>query len=198
MPRLIPPVLPSGTLREQVQPSLTTERGLLLRPWGPQDVPALVAAYDDPAIRYWHHRTMTADEAAAWVVHTAERWRDETDAEWAVVADADLVGRVALRGVELAVGQGEVSYWTRPQARGRGVASDAVQRVASWALATVGFWRLEIRHSVENPGSCRVAVRAGFVEEAQLSRQHLHEDGWHDIHVHSRLQEAEPAARGST
>jgi [ribosomal protein S5]-alanine N-acetyltransferase len=192
VPRLIPPVLPSGTFREQVQPSLITERGLLLRPWAVQDLPALVAAYDDPAIRYWHHRTMVADEAAAWIATTAELWTDETDAEWAVVADADLVGRVALRGVDLAVGQGEVSYWTSPEARGRGVASDAVQRVASWALDTVGFWRLEIRHSVENPASCRVAVLAGFVEEARLTRQHLHEDGWHNVHVHSRLRAAEP------
>jgi [ribosomal protein S5]-alanine N-acetyltransferase len=108
MPRLIPPVLPSGTFREQVQPSLTTEHGLLLRPWVARDVPALVAAYDEPAIRYWHHRTMAADEAAAWIASTAERWTDETDAEWAVVAGADLVGRVALRRVDLAVGQGEV------------------------------------------------------------------------------------------
>jgi [ribosomal protein S5]-alanine N-acetyltransferase len=131
-------------------------------------------------------------EAAAWIATTAELWTDETDAEWAVVAEADLVGRVALRGVDLAVGQGEVSYWTSPEARGRGVASDAVQRVASWALDTVGFWRLEIRHSVENPASCRVAVLAGFVEEARLTRQHLHEDGWHNVHVHSRLRAAEP------
>jgi [ribosomal protein S5]-alanine N-acetyltransferase len=192
VPRLVPPVLPSGTFREQAQPSLTTEQGLLLRPWAAQDVPALVAAYDDPAIRYWHHRTMAADEAAAWITTTAERWTDETDAEWGVVADAELVGRVALRGVDLAVGQGEVSYWTSPEARGRGVASDAVRRVASWALDTVGFWRLEIRHSVANPASCRVAALGGFVEEARLARQHLHEDGWHDVHVHSRLRVAEP------
>jgi [ribosomal protein S5]-alanine N-acetyltransferase len=151
VPRLIPPVLPSGTLRDDVQPRLTTEQGLLLRPWAAQDVPALVAAYDDAAIRYWHHRTMTAGEAGAWIATTAE-----------------------------------------PEARGRGVASDAVQRVASWALDSVGFWRLEIRHSVENPASCGVAVLAGFVEEARLARQHLHEDGWHDVHVHSRLRVAAP------
>jgi [ribosomal protein S5]-alanine N-acetyltransferase len=188
VPRLLPAVLPSGTFREREQPSLTTERGALLRPWGAQDVPALVTAHDDPAIRYWHHRTFTTDEAAAWVATTTQRWTDETDAEWAVVAGGGVVGRVALRGVDLAIGQAEVSYWTLPGGRGRGIASDAVRRVASWALDSVGFWRLEIRHSVENPGSCRVAVRADFVEEARLSRQHLHEDGWHDVHIHSRLR----------
>lgn len=190
MPRLIPPVLPAGTFRDHPQPRLTTDRGWLLRPWEPGDVPAIVAAYDDRDIQHWHHRTMTPDEAAAWVAANSETWTEETDAEWAVVDGADLVGRVALRDVNLAIGQGEVSYWTCPPARGRGVASDAVQRVATWALATVGFWRLELRHSVQNPASCRVAVRAGFEAEARLSSQHIHADGWHDVHLHSRFRGA--------
>ena len=113
---------------------------------------------------------------------TVDKWSHRCRSGW----------RAALRGVDRAVGQSEVSYWTSPSARGRGVASDAVRRVASWALDTVGFWRLEIRRSVANPASCRVAVLGGFVEEAQLARQHLHADGWHDVHVHSRLRAAEP------
>jgi [ribosomal protein S5]-alanine N-acetyltransferase len=99
------------------------------------------------------------------------------------------VGRVALRDVDLSVGQGEVSYWICPHARGRGLASDSVNGVSGWALESVGFWRLEIRHSVNNPASCRVALHAGFRQEAVLSRQHIHEDGWHDIHIHGRLRQ---------
>ncbi|TVP65342.1 MAG: N-acetyltransferase [Nitriliruptor sp.] len=189
MPRLIPPVLPRGTFSDRPQSSLTTGDGLLLRPWQPGDESALVAAYDDPAIRYWHHRTMTPDEAVAWIAATAEQWSGETDAEWAVTDGAEVVGRVALRDVDLSVGQCEISYWTCPQVRGRGVASQAVDRIASWALQTVGFWRLEIRHSVNNLASCQVAQHAGFTQEAALASQHIHEDGWHDIHIHSRWRQ---------
>jgi RimJ/RimL family protein N-acetyltransferase len=189
VPWLIPPVLPDGTFRDQPQPTLSADLGFLLRPWRAGDEPALVAAYDDPAIRYWHHRTMGTDEATDWIATTSKRWSDETDAEWAITHDREVVGRVALRDVDLSVGQGEVAYWTCPTARGRGAASAAVNRVASWALESVGFWRLEIRHSVNNPASCRVALHAGFVEEAVLGQQHLHEDGWHDIHIHSRLRQ---------
>lgn len=131
MPRLIPPVLPAGTFSERPQPSLATDDGLLLRPWQPTDAPALVAAYDDPSIRYWHHRTMTPDEAAAWIAATTQQWSEETDAEWAVTNGSQVVGRVALRDVDLRVGQGEVSYWTCPQARGHGVASQAVSQIAN-------------------------------------------------------------------
>jgi [ribosomal protein S5]-alanine N-acetyltransferase len=170
-----------------------SDLGLLLRPWRAGDEPALAAAYDDPAIRHWHQRTMDTGEATDWIATTAKRWNDETDAEWAITHDRAVVGRVALRGVDLSVGHAEVSYWSCPNARGRGVASAAVTRVANWALESVGFWRLEVRHSVHNPASCRVALHAGFVEEAVLRQQHLHEDGWHDIHIHSRMRRQVPS-----
>jgi [ribosomal protein S5]-alanine N-acetyltransferase len=184
-----PPYFPAESLREQVQPSLTTERGLLSRHWAPQDVPALVAAYDDPAIRYWHHRTMTADEAAAWVATTADRWTDETEPS----------------GPSLLVltswGESPCGAWTSRS--GRGVVLDPppgaragcrLGRGATGRQLGVGHRGiLAARSGIPlRTGSCRVAVRAGFVEEARFSRQRLHEDGWHDIHVHTRLQVAEP------
>jgi RimJ/RimL family protein N-acetyltransferase len=188
LPRLLPPVLPPGTLGSQAQPTLHTPAGATVRPWAPSDVPVLVAAYEDPAIRFWHHRSMDHEEAGTWVASAAERWAAETDAEWAVSDGGHVLGRVALRGIDLAVGQAEVSYWTLPRGRGRGLATAAVDRVASWALDDVGFWRLEIRHATRNVASCRVAERAGFPGEAQLDRQHLHEDGWHDVHLHRRFR----------
>jgi lactoylglutathione lyase len=62
-----------------------------------------------------------------------------------------------------------------------------VARLATWALDEVGFWRLTIRHSKQNQPSCRVATAAGFLPEATLLQQHLHADGWHDVHVHARF-----------
>lgn len=65
---------------------------------------------------------------------------------------------------------------------------------AGWVLERVWFWWLEIRHSTPNPASCEVARRAGFVHEATLGRQHLHDDGWHEVHIHSRHREPPPAS----
>ena len=190
MPRLLSDVVPAGTFARHDQPVLTTARGRVLRLWRADDASVLVAAYADPAIQRWHHRRWTADEALAWIDEAAQRWRSETGAEWAVTdADDRVVGRVALHDANLSVGQGAVSYWTVPAARGQGTAVDAVDTVARWDLDEVGFWRLEVRHSTANTPSCRVATGAGFVHEATLARQHLHDDGWHDVHVHSRHRE---------
>lgn len=188
MPRLVPPVLPEGTLKDRSQPLIDAGHGVSLRPWGAADASVLAAAYEVPDIRHWHHRSMTEDEAAEYIREAADRWDADRGGEWAVLHDDEVVGRAGLR-CSLEAGQGEVSYWTVPEARGRGVASRALNAVASWALDEVGFWRLEVRHSTANTASCRVARAGGFGHEANLRRAMLHADGWHDVHVHTRFRD---------
>jgi [ribosomal protein S5]-alanine N-acetyltransferase len=189
VPRLLSPVLPTGTFADREQAPLSVDGGLTLRRWERTDAVALAAAYQDRAIQHWHHRSMDVAEAERWIGEAHHAWSVESDAEWAVAGAGDrVVGRVALRGVSLDVAQAEVSYWTVPAARRRRVASRAVARLAHWALEEVGFWRLVVRHSTDNLGSCRVADAAGFHHEARLRRAHLHADGWHDIHVHTRFR----------
>jgi RimJ/RimL family protein N-acetyltransferase/catechol 2,3-dioxygenase-like lactoylglutathione lyase family enzyme len=198
VPRVLAPVLPAGTWARLPQPAMDAGEGLALRPFTETDAAAVASAFDDPSIHHWHHRSMSRDEAHAWIAGSHERWTSEQDAEFAVTDAGGLVGRVALRGVLLDIGQAELSYWTLPHARGRGLATRAVARLATWALDEVGFWRLAIRHSTQNPASCRVATAAGFLAEATLRRQHLHADGWHDVHVHVRFRRGvDPVRRGA-
>jgi hypothetical protein len=49
-----PPVIPAGVLAGSPQPVLPATQGLLLRPWGPANVPAFLSAYADDEIRRWH------------------------------------------------------------------------------------------------------------------------------------------------
>ena len=71
---------------------------------------------------------------------------------------------------------------------GRGVASAAVTTLRPWAFDQIGLQRIDLRHSVENTLSCRVATAAGFTAEGTLRGAALHTDGWHDMHLHARLR----------
>jgi RimJ/RimL family protein N-acetyltransferase len=176
-------------MREREQPVLPAAGGLVLRPWRTEDAPVVVAAYADPAIRHWNLRSLDAREAGAWIAGWAERWRSERDGCWAVTDGAgEVLGRVALRGIHLADGRAQCTYWVLPAARGRGVASRATAEVARWGLDELGLHRLELQHSLANPASCRVAVKAGFALEGTLRRALLHADGWHDMHLHARVE----------
>ena len=187
MPDLVPAAVPAGRMREVAQPTLRVD-DLLLRPWRAEDAEALVEAYRDPEIQRWHVRTMTPEEALAWLAHRSARWRAETGADWAVIRGAGLVGRAGFRTVELAEAQAEVAYWTVPAARGQDVAARAVRAVSDWMFAEIGLHRLELNHSTRNPASCRVAEKAGFEYEGTRRQQGWHADGWHDMHLHARIR----------
>lgn len=188
MPLLTQPVVPRGTLAAMRQPELHAG-GLTLRAWRRDDVPALVDAYSDAAIQQWNLRTMTAVEAVDWIETQHRNWAAESDAGWAVVYDASkvLAGRVGLRHLSLSEGQGEITYWVLPQARGQGIAVTATLAVSEWAFSVLGLHRLELAHALPNTASCRVAMKAGFTLEGTRRSALRHSDGWHDMHLHGRL-----------
>ena len=104
---------------------------------------------------------------------------------------------MALRTVNLEFGYGQITYWVVPASRHRGVAVEAAREVSRWAIDVLGLHRLEIRHSVANALSCRVAEKAGFSLEGTMRSALLHEDGWHDMHVHALVAgDALDAPRG--
>ena len=187
MPELVSAVVPPGRLRRQSQPTLSAG-GLLLRPWQLSDAAAVAEAYRDPEIQRWHVRTMDLAEARAWLTGWADRWVAETAASWAVTDGRSLLGRTGFRSIDLGAGCAEAAYWTVPAARGRGVAVRALGAVSAWMVAQ-GLHRLELNHSVDNPASCRVAVQAGYAYEGTKRGQALHQDGWHDMHLHALVAE---------
>lgn len=142
---------------------------LLLRPWRPDDIPALLTAYDDPAMRQWV-RVPVSDVADAerWLAVQRDGWASGSRFSFAVTDTArggELVGNLALKRPVPGAESAEAGYWTTAAARGRGVASRALQALTDWAFttfATEGLRRLELLHQVDNEASCRVAEKAGY------------------------------------
>ena len=78
------------------------------------------------------------------------------------VANAELLGGCELR--PLGNGAANLSYWTYPRHRRRGVASRAVSLVCELALAEFDFRRVQIVVDPDNIPSRQVAARHGFEE----------------------------------
>jgi RimJ/RimL family protein N-acetyltransferase len=189
MPPTVAPVLAEGALRDRSQPTLAVDDELVLRPWRPDDAPAVRAAFDDPDIQHWHTRRIDdLDEAADWARQWRDRWAGESDASWAITRAADdwVVGQAGLRTIVLSMADAQLSYWVLPAERGRGVAGRAAGAVSRWAFDELGLHRLALLHSTRNVASCRVAGRLGFPLEATFREYLLHTDGWHDTHVHAQ------------
>ncbi len=135
------------------------------------DVPAIVAACQDPEIPRW---TRVPDqygetEARAWLAQETEG-RAGGEALGLVIVgpdDGGLLGSIGAR-LELADGRCELGYWTARRARGRGVATRAVRLLSGWAFEALGVGRLQILVEPDNTASRRVAERAGFAFEGVL------------------------------
>jgi RimJ/RimL family protein N-acetyltransferase len=96
--------------------------------------------------------------------------------------------RTARSSIDRDFASGKIGYRVAPWQRRRGIGSEVVAAVTSWAFAEFGLARVQLEHAVANVGSCRVAVNAGFTYEGLLrsaSRDGLGER--HDDHVHGRL-----------
>jgi RimJ/RimL family protein N-acetyltransferase len=187
---LVPPAIPAGSLCTLDQPTIALGQSALLRPWSFRDAEALVSAYQDPDIQRWHiRRADSTDEARDWIRGWHYHWKRESQGHWAIAnEDSDAVlGRIALKGLDLHDGTADIAYWMAPHSRGQGLCTRAVNMLSHWAFDVAGFHRITLEHSTRNLSSCRVAAKAGFRAEGVRRSAARHADGWHDMHVHARL-----------
>lgn len=138
---------------------------VVLRPWVNDDIEALIAIYNDPvAARYVDvPQPYDAAQARAFVIHTTTARRTGAGFHYAVTlreSDA-VVGSAYLHDVDPVAGTTEVSYLIHPDHRGRGLASDALEALASAALEA-GFSQVLAQIGTSNHASEFVARRSGF------------------------------------
>lgn len=148
------PVIESGNLR--------------LRPYRHEDASRLVEACTDERTRQWLAilpSPYTAASAREFVDSRVWNAAMGSRISWAVAdrkTDA-LIADIAIFGMDgLDPLGGEIGYWTHPDARGRGVMSEATRLVIQHAFGPMQMRRLALIAATGNTASNRVAVNAGF------------------------------------
>jgi RimJ/RimL family protein N-acetyltransferase len=172
---------------------------LLLRPLTEADEPAVAEALRDADILRWAAgRSVTEaaprDRARLWLAPRLSCW--ESGAAVFAVADPagdTLLGSIGIREIDRLPDQAVVTYWVTPAARGRHLATRALDAAARWAFTPaadggLGLHRITLDHAVLNTGSCAVAARSGFRLEGTMRDYYIDTDGTrHDSHLHARL-----------
>jgi RimJ/RimL family protein N-acetyltransferase len=137
------------------------DEAIALRPLSEEDVPALVAACQDPEIPRW------TSVPSPYTEEDARAFLGDSDGVSAIVdpRTEELLGTIGWRWVD---GNVQLGYWVKREARGRGVATHALRLLSRWAFAELGAARIQLLTEPENRASQRVAEKAGFRREALL------------------------------
>jgi RimJ/RimL family protein N-acetyltransferase len=137
---------------------------IALRPLAESDVAALVAAIgDDPDLDRW-----TRIPFPYHAKHAREFLASTEESTFAIVdrASGELLGGIGTRVLDAAIV--EIGYWVKAEARGRGVATLALELIARFAFTELGAARVQLRTEPDNIASQRVAEKAGFTREGVL------------------------------
>ena len=165
-------MLAGGTLRGMLRrPDPPLSDGVItLRAHRPDDVDALVAICQDPAIPRWTRvpQPYTRADAEGWVAAVELEVAAGTAMNWlAVDEDDEVLASVAVQDIRRDEARGEIGYWVAAHARGRGVATRAVRLATDWALGELGLETIELMTHEHNTASQAVARAAGYVQTGE-------------------------------
>lgn len=152
------------------EPPILEGAGLRLRPYRADDLQTLVASIDEETIRWLTHVPWPyTEEDGRWFLDfTARSWL----ARQAHFAIADAATDALLGGlnvdIDLPHAIGELGYRVNPSARGKNVATRAVELAADWAFDRLRLARLDLGADTGNQPSLRVAAKSGFRREGTL------------------------------
>jgi RimJ/RimL family protein N-acetyltransferase len=175
--------------------------GVRLRPPRETDADEITLACRDPETHRYVHAMpdpYTRQDALWWITEgAAGAWRLGGAAY--VIAESGTDRVLGGTGINRVLGersQGEIGYWVAPWARRCGIATTSTKLLTRHAFAH-GFGRLELLTELENAGSQRVALAAGYQYEGVRRGGGVGRDGRrHDLAVWVRLVSDPPGPTG--
>ncbi len=146
---------------------------VLLRPFAESDVDRITEACSDERTQHWLvslPRPYTRDDALSYLEATRELAARCTGIVWCVADAASglCLGAISLEGLGTYAPRGEIGYWAHPDARGRGVVTEAVRLVTQHAEQAGLARSIAIRCAAENRASRHAASAAGYREVGVL------------------------------
>jgi ribosomal-protein-alanine N-acetyltransferase len=145
---------------------------ILLRQFTDDDVHLAVELGQDPYVPLIGSLPAhpSAEEALDWIHRQQGRYTEGAGLAFAVadVATNEAVGTVGLWLRNLAAGRASAGYSVPASQRGRGVASDALTAVTSFAWTVPELHRIELYIEPWNGRSVHVAETAGYLKEGLL------------------------------
>lgn len=169
--------------------------GLRLTHLERRHLPALRELVHDPDVQRFTRVPVPTppDWVDTWLAVYERGREDGTRAGFAIEdADGGFLGLAFAVRIEADAATAELGYVVAPAARRRGVASRALAELTGWAFGERHLLRAELRISVANEASKRVAARCGYAHEGVLRSIYVKPGMRDDLELWSRLASDPP------
>lgn len=173
-------------------PTLRTAR-LVLRAFGVDDVPHLVAGCGDPEVAANLGRTpfpYTEAEGRAWIARARELWAEGKGLCFAIeqAADGAFTGGMGLH-LESEHQRAELGYWFGKPFWGRGYATEAARAIVDHGFSVLGLRRIFAGYHHWNPASGRVLEKIGMRFEGVQRGHGVRMGRVSDLHLMGMIRE---------
>ena len=161
-----------------------------LRPLTAGDVDDVHELVQDPdTLRFTRIPEPPPDGFAREWYQRYEQGRETRSKEaFAIVGDdGAFLGLALAPTIDAEAAEAELGYIVAAHARGRGVASAALEQLTRWAFEERGIQRAYLIIDVENPASKIVAERAGYTLEGVMRSTYLKQGRRGDTQLWARL-----------
>ena len=162
-----------------------------LEPFGEQHLPGFRLLVADPSVRRYTRvpDPVPEDFDRTWADRYERGRADNTRMNFAIedAADGTFLGIAVAPHLDRDERTAELGYVLGPDARGRGVATEALRQLTVWAFEDREMFRLQLLISVSNDASKRVAQRCGYHLEGVLRGLYFKQDVREDTESWSRL-----------
>lgn len=158
------PRAPRGTW---LVPAPVEGEQLRLRRLSDDDVPRIVEACSDARTQHWLGQMpspYTEDDAREWMQLNLEGEATGKKLTWAITGrdSDDLLGAINI--FDISDIDCEIGYWAHPEARGRGLTSEAMRVVTAYAFRELGVRRVRALAALDNAASRHVIESAGLTQ----------------------------------
>jgi RimJ/RimL family protein N-acetyltransferase len=162
-----------------------------LVPFGEQHLQGFLLLVDDPSVRRYTRvpEPVPSDFDRTWFDRYERGKADNTRMNFAIedAGDSTFLGVALAPHLDHDERTAELGYVLGTEARGRGVATEALRQLTAWAFEEQDMIRLQLLISVSNDASKRVAQRCGYQFEGVLRGLYFKQDLREDTESWSRL-----------
>ncbi|MEX1021586.1 MAG: GNAT family protein, partial [Dehalococcoidia bacterium] len=155
-----------------------------LRPWAPDDAPALYAAIDtnrEHIARWLSWAEAYTPEAAAEFIERVTIASADGRHELCLEVDGAVAGGCGWVRLDQTDREGEIGYWLAAPYTGRGLMTRAAEALTEHGFRDLGLHRVVIAALAGNTASRAIPGRLGFREEGTFRSARRHRGEWHDI-----------------